>query len=148
MMSQSHNFFLKFGAFSLAAALFAGCLTSLGPHGEIPEDRRAFLEIEHGLTVAFFDNEEVNWGVDSVFGGFAGIFVPAGAHRLRVIARKESSEKGDKGIIKNMYSLSAEIEIDFLPRHSYRLEEDGSFLDLFLGAYDLKVKVRDTASSP
>jgi hypothetical protein len=140
-MSRSYNFFLKFWVFLPAAALFTGCLTSLGMYGEVPGDRQAFLEIENGLTVTLFDNDQVHWGVDSVFGGPAGIIVPAGAHTLYVVAHKKSSEKGAEGVITNVYSLSAEIKIDFLPRHSYRLEEDGSFWDLFLGAYDLKLKV-------
>ncbi|MDR1625181.1 MAG: hypothetical protein LBT33_01455 [Spirochaetia bacterium] len=129
--------------FSLASALLAGCLSHLGTYGEAAGDQQVFLEIESGLEVVLFDGAKVGWGTDS-FGGYAGIIVPPGAHTLLVLARKDVSDEGSSGIITKSYTLSAELRVDFLPRHSYRLEEDGSILDFFFGAYDLKLKVEDT----
>jgi hypothetical protein len=142
-MSRSYNFFLKSGALSLAALLLAGCLTRLEPYGDAPEDRQAILEIENGLNVTLFDGNTVNWGTDSFFGGYAEIAIPAGTHTLRVTARKEASEEADAGVITNVYVLSAETRIDFLPRRRYRINEDSSFLDFFLGATELKLKIRE-----
>jgi hypothetical protein len=142
-MGRSYNFFFTLGLLPLAAALLGGCLSPLGTYGEIAEGQRAFLEIESGLEVASFDGATVSWGKNSFFGGYAGIAVPAGAHTLRVLSRKEVSKEGAAGVLTSAYTLSADLQVDLLPGHRYRIEEDGSFLDFFLGAYDLKLKVED-----
>jgi hypothetical protein len=142
-MSRYYNFFFAVLVFLSAAALFPGCLTPLGSYGEVPEDQRVFLEIESGLKVAFFDETPVNWGKDSFFGGYAEVVVPAGVHTLRVSARKEAADEGKRGIVTNVYTITGEIKVDFLPLRRYRLKEDGSFLDFFLGSYDLNLKMED-----
>jgi hypothetical protein len=95
-MRRTFNFFFTIAALSLVLALLGGCLSSLGSYAEVPEDLRAFLEIESGLEVAFFDDDEVNWKTDSFFDSYAEIAVPSGVHTLRVVTRKEFSDEGTR----------------------------------------------------
>jgi hypothetical protein len=155
-MTRFYNIFFKF-ELPLLAALLAACVTSLGAHGNIPENQRAFLEIESGLSVTAFDSDEVNWGIESFFGSAAEIAIPAGLHTLLFSARKEISEEaGTRSlsprperpgaparIITTVYTHTATAEIEFLPNHRYKVTEDSSFMDFFLGAAGLKLNIED-----
>ncbi|MDR1932074.1 MAG: hypothetical protein LBQ57_04525 [Spirochaetales bacterium] len=141
----------------LAAACFftvllcAACVTHLGvyqPGGESGE--QSFLEIDGGLRVTAFDGQEVDWGLAPeddrlFFGRYAEVALPSGVHTLFVTATKELSTENGPRIITVVYSVTADVQINFAPGRRYRIEEDAPFLDSLLGAAELIVKVREVS---
>ncbi|MDR3200588.1 MAG: hypothetical protein LBT68_03915, partial [Spirochaetales bacterium] len=69
--------------------------------------------------------------------------LPSGPHTLRVTASKELSTEDGPRIVTAVYSLAADIKIDFAPGRRYRIEEDSAFLDYLLGAAGLKLKIEE-----